>query len=240
MKFGIWYHLRNPERWKQPAQDLYRKTLDQIVAAEKLGYDSVWVSEHHFTDDGYLPSSLLFLAAVAARTTRIRLGTLILLLPLHHPLRVAEDAAVLDILSNGRVDLGVAAGYRVEEFEAFEVPHKSGAVGWTKPSKSCSDPGERHNSRRRLPISHLRTYRLHRNRFNRADRRFGWAANHALRFVVPRGSVAISCRRHRRNLMWSKPITPLCASMAVTLTTSASKAFPPCFARKIPLVRGKN
>jgi probable F420-dependent oxidoreductase len=124
MKFGIWYHLRNPGRWKQPAQDLYRKTLDQIVAAEKLGYDSVWVSEHHFTDDGYLPSSLLFLAAVAARTTRIRLGTLILLLPLHHPLRVAEDAAVLDILSSGRVDLGVAAGYRVEEFEAFEVAHK--------------------------------------------------------------------------------------------------------------------
>ena len=106
MKFGIWYYLRNPERWKQPAQGLYRKTLDQIVAAEKLGYDSVWVSEHHFTDDGYMPSSLLFLAAVAARTTRIRLGTLILLLPLHHPLRVAEDAAVLDILSNGRVDLG--------------------------------------------------------------------------------------------------------------------------------------
>jgi hypothetical protein len=75
--------------------------------------------------------------------------------------------------------------------------------------------------------------RKHPNRFNRADRQFGWAANHAPRFVVQRGSVAISCRRHRRNLMWSKPTTPPCSSMAVTLTTSASRALPPCFARKI-------
>ncbi|MBA3887799.1 MAG: LLM class flavin-dependent oxidoreductase [Acidobacteria bacterium] len=124
MRFGLWYHLRNPTPWKQPSVQLYADTLAQIEAAEPLGYDSVWTSEHHFVEDGYLPSSLLFLAAVAARTSRVRLGTLILLLPLHHPLRVAEDAAVLDLISNGRVDLGVAAGYRVEEFEAFQVPHK--------------------------------------------------------------------------------------------------------------------
>lgn len=124
MKFGIWYHLRNPEAWRQPPEQLYRQTLGQIVKAESLGFDSVWVSEHHFTEDGYLPSLLLFLAAAAARTTRLRLGTSILLLPLHHPLRVAEDAAVLDIISGGRLDLGVAVGYRVEEFSGFQVPRR--------------------------------------------------------------------------------------------------------------------
>lgn len=124
MRFGVWYHLRNPQRWRQPPAELYAQTLEQIVAAEALGFDSTWTSEHHFTDDDYLPSSLLFLAAVATRTTRLRLGTLILLLPLHQPLRVAEDAAVLDLISGGRLDLGVAAGYRVEEFEVFGVPHR--------------------------------------------------------------------------------------------------------------------
>ena len=100
------------------------ETLEQIERSEALGYDSIWVSEHHFTEDGYLPSGLLFLAAVAARTRRVRLGTLVLLLPLHHPLRVAEDAAVLDLISGGRVDLGVAAGYRAEELRAFGVAAK--------------------------------------------------------------------------------------------------------------------
>jgi probable F420-dependent oxidoreductase len=123
VRFGLWYHLRNPKPWERPAAGLYGDVLAQIQAAEELGYDSVWTSEHHFVEDGYLPSSLLFLAAAAARTRRVRLGTLILLLPLHHPLRVAEDAAVLDIISQGRLDLGVAAGYRIEEFDAFQVPH---------------------------------------------------------------------------------------------------------------------
>lgn len=123
MRFGLWYHLRNPAPWQQPPDRLYAETLDQIVMAEELGYHSVWASEHHFTDDAYLPSSLVWLSAVAARTARVRLGTLILLLPLHDPLRVAEDAAVVDLISGGRLDLGVAAGYRVREFEAFGVAH---------------------------------------------------------------------------------------------------------------------
>jgi probable F420-dependent oxidoreductase len=123
VRFGVWYHFRNPPRWSIPWDRLYSETLEHIVHAEELGYDSVWTSEHHFAEDGYLPSSLLLLAAVASRTRTVRLGTLVLLLPLHHPLRVAEDAAVLDILSGGRLDLGVAAGYRVEEFRGFQVPH---------------------------------------------------------------------------------------------------------------------
>ena len=123
MKFGLWYHLRNPPQWRQSWHDLYADALDQIGSAETLGFDSIWTSEHHFVEDGYLPSTLLFLAGAAGRTRRVRLGTLVLLLPLHDPIRVAEDTAVLDLLSGGRVDLGVGAGYRVGEFEGFGVPH---------------------------------------------------------------------------------------------------------------------
>ena len=123
MKFGLWYHFRNPAPWRRPWEHLYAEVLEQIAWADELGYDSMWTSEHHFVDDGYLPSSLVRLAAVAARTERMRLGTLILLLPLHHPLRIAEDAAVVDVLSGGRLDLGVSVGYRVKEFEGFETPH---------------------------------------------------------------------------------------------------------------------
>jgi alkanesulfonate monooxygenase SsuD/methylene tetrahydromethanopterin reductase-like flavin-dependent oxidoreductase (luciferase family) len=105
----------------QDPPTLSRKILDQIVRGEELGWDDVWVSEHHFVDDDYLPSVLTMLAAIAARTTRVRIGTGILLLPLHDPIRVAEDAAVVDVLSAGRPELGFGAGYRVEELAAWGV-----------------------------------------------------------------------------------------------------------------------
>jgi len=93
--------------------------VDQIVWAESLGYGSVWLSEHHFVEDGYTPSPLVLAAAVAVRTDRVRIGTSLVVLPLHDPVRVAEDAATVSILSGGRFELGVAQGYRLEEFEAF-------------------------------------------------------------------------------------------------------------------------
>jgi alkanesulfonate monooxygenase SsuD/methylene tetrahydromethanopterin reductase-like flavin-dependent oxidoreductase (luciferase family) len=119
IRFGLWYDFRNPKQWKRPFEELYRDTVAQAVEAEKLGYESVWLTEHHFVDDGYAPSPLVIAAAIAAQTTRLRLSTSLMLLPLHDPVRLAEDSAALSILSDGRFDLGVGLGYRAIEFEAF-------------------------------------------------------------------------------------------------------------------------
>src|SRR6266487_1699985 len=121
LSFGLWYDFRNPERWRQSWPRLYQETIEQAAWAESLGFGSIWLSEHHFTDDGYMPSLFPMLAALAMRTTRVRLGTAVLLAPLHHPLRLAEDAAVVDVLSGGRLDQGVAPGYRAREFALLGV-----------------------------------------------------------------------------------------------------------------------
>ena len=114
--FGLWYSLRNPARWARPITEVYDQTLRQIAWAETIGYDDVWLTEHHFCEDAHAPSILPLCAAVAVRTSKIRIGTSVLLLPLYHPVRVAEDAATIDILSHGRFELGVGVGYRPEEF----------------------------------------------------------------------------------------------------------------------------
>jgi alkanesulfonate monooxygenase SsuD/methylene tetrahydromethanopterin reductase-like flavin-dependent oxidoreductase (luciferase family) len=124
MQFGLLYDFRNPSRWRVSNERLYAQTIEQMVYAEQLGFDSVWISEHHFVDDGYCPSLLTMAAHVAARTSRVRIGTSVLLLPFHDPLRVAEDANTVDILSGGRLDLGIGLGYRAEEFEAFGFPRR--------------------------------------------------------------------------------------------------------------------
>ena len=93
--------------------------VEEVVAADRLGFDGVWLSEHHLTGDGMLPSPLVMAGVLAARTSRIRVGTNILVLPLHHPLQVAEDAAVVDLVSGGRLALGVGQGYSEREFAAF-------------------------------------------------------------------------------------------------------------------------
>ena len=124
VRFGLYYDFRNPPDRRQDPTRLYGGILDQIARAEELGWDDVWISEHHFCDDDYLPSVFPVAAAIAARTRRIRIGTAILILPFHDPLRVAEDAAVVDILSGGRLELGVGAGYRAEEFAGFGMDPK--------------------------------------------------------------------------------------------------------------------
>lgn len=98
----------------------YRLAAAQVVHAERLGFDSAWVAQHHFHgDEGGLPAPMVFLAHAAAQTSRIRLGTGIITLPLELPVRVAEDASVLDLLSGGRLEVGVGAGGNPTAFNAF-------------------------------------------------------------------------------------------------------------------------
>jgi probable F420-dependent oxidoreductase len=100
----------------------YRETIELVRLAESVGFDSAWVSEHHGASDGYLPSLLVMLGAFAAATSTIRLGTGVILTPFHDPLRLAEDAAVVDQLSGGRLTIGLGIGWREEEFRMFGVP----------------------------------------------------------------------------------------------------------------------
>jgi probable F420-dependent oxidoreductase len=118
LSFGIHYSCQSPEReWER----IYRATIQQVQEAEALGFESISVAEHHFLPDGWIPTPMTFLGALAAVTQEIKLTTNIVILPLHHPITVAEQAAVLDLVSGGDFRLGVSIGWRDEEFDAFSV-----------------------------------------------------------------------------------------------------------------------
>jgi probable F420-dependent oxidoreductase len=123
--FGLWYDFRQKLPFAQAYGDFYAECLEEVEEGESLDFSHVWLSEHHFVDDGYLPSPLVMAAAIAARTETMRIGTNVLLLPMHHPLRVAEDAAVVDLISGGRFTLGVGLGYVLHEFETLGFYRKN-------------------------------------------------------------------------------------------------------------------
>ena len=120
LKFGLYSSIANPPHGEQ-----LDRCIDEVIAeaqlAEASGFDSCFFGEHHQDQDGFLPSPLIVATAVAARTTRLRVGTSVILLPLHHPVHVAEDVVTLDLVSKGRVILGVGIGYQPADFRAFSV-----------------------------------------------------------------------------------------------------------------------
>ena len=121
MKLGLYFDLRNPAPWARPWPEVYGRALDLVVEVERLGAASVWFSEHHLFTDGYLPQPLTFAASAAARTSRVRIGTAVLVAALRPAALVAEEAAVIDQISGGRLELGIGAGYSVPEYELYNT-----------------------------------------------------------------------------------------------------------------------
>lgn len=128
LTFGMQFDFRNPPQYLKPWASFYAETLEFIQWIEKLGFDYACMSEHHCADDGYIPSPIVAGSAVAAKTSKIKITTAIALAPFYHPVRLAEDCAVLDIISNGRMELGLGLGYKPDEFAGYGVnPKERGA-----------------------------------------------------------------------------------------------------------------
>ena len=147
VRFGLWYDFRNPPQWRQSPERLYGEILDQIVWGENNGFDDVWLSEHHFIEDGYLPSILPIAAAIAARTKRIRIASGVLLLPFHNPVRLAEDIAVVDVISGGRFELGAGVGYKARRVRKLRRTFQGARFAHQRNSRDRSPSsrwGDRH------------------------------------------------------------------------------------------------
>ena len=124
LRVGVCYDFRNPPDSGVSDQTLYAEIMQQVQWLETVGCDLVWFTEHHFVDDGYLPSWIPVAGAMSAVTSHIRFGTDICLMPFNHPIRLAEDLAVLDNLSGGRVEVGL----RAARISWFRVPRESSGI----------------------------------------------------------------------------------------------------------------
>ncbi|MCB1509698.1 MAG: LLM class flavin-dependent oxidoreductase [Hyphomicrobiaceae bacterium] len=126
MKVGILLTSHpDPKTEPYPHHAVHERVTNEVIAAEELGYDSVWIAEHHFSNKyGILPDPFAYLAYLAGKTSRIKLSAGVMVVPLHHPMRIVENAAFVDILSNGRFQLGLGSGYRPYEFEGLGVDYE--------------------------------------------------------------------------------------------------------------------
>lgn len=125
LRFGVVHDFRSPPGSEVGLPQVYAEVMDQVRLVDQWGLDLVWFTEHHFLEDGHLPNFVPVAGAVAAITENVRISTDILLAPLAHPVRLAEDLAVLDNLSGGRMELGLGMGYAAHEFAGFGVPQKN-------------------------------------------------------------------------------------------------------------------
>jgi alkanesulfonate monooxygenase SsuD/methylene tetrahydromethanopterin reductase-like flavin-dependent oxidoreductase (luciferase family) len=125
VRFGMLADFSGPSQYVSSFTDWWRQLLDLLRYGEELGFDGVWIGEHHFNNDGFAASPLLMAAALARETTTLRLASYVALLPLYNALRLAEEAAAVDVISGGRLEFGVGLGYRQMEMDAFGVQRES-------------------------------------------------------------------------------------------------------------------
>jgi alkanesulfonate monooxygenase SsuD/methylene tetrahydromethanopterin reductase-like flavin-dependent oxidoreductase (luciferase family) len=128
MDFGTFLLLQSPSA--RASLEIYARGVEIAQAAEALGFRNVWLAEHHFSTYGYLSRPAQLATYIAAKTTRLRVGTAVIVVPLHHPLVIAEEIATLDLLSGGRLDVGLGRGYQHYEFERFGLELDSGRARW--------------------------------------------------------------------------------------------------------------
>ena len=128
MNFGTFLLMQSPSA--RPSQEIYTRALDMAQMAETLGFKNVWLAEHHFSTYGYLSRPAQLATYIAAKTTTLRVGTAVIVVPLHHPLVVAEEIATLDLLAGGRVDIGLGRGYQHYEFERLGLELDTARARW--------------------------------------------------------------------------------------------------------------
>ena len=128
MNFGTFLLMQSPSA--RPSREIYARAVETAQAAETLGFNNIWLAEHHFSTYGYLSRPVQLATYIAARTTRLRVGTAVIVVPLHHPLVVAEEIATLALLAPDRLDIGLGRGYQHYEFERFGLELESGRARW--------------------------------------------------------------------------------------------------------------
>src|SRR5947209_19212646 len=128
MDFGTFLLMQSPSA--RTSQEIYSRGVEVAQAAEALGFRNVWLAEHHFSTYGYLSRPAQLATYIAAKTTRLRVGTAVIVVPLHHPLVVAEEIATLDLLAGGRVDIGLGRGYQHYEFERLGLELDTARARW--------------------------------------------------------------------------------------------------------------
>jgi alkanesulfonate monooxygenase SsuD/methylene tetrahydromethanopterin reductase-like flavin-dependent oxidoreductase (luciferase family) len=208
MRFGTYFFLQaTPDR--TPAAILTEE-LDQMVLSERLGFDAVWLTEHHFSDYGLSAAPSVLAASLAARTSRVSIGTAVYVLPFHNPIRLAEETATLDILSGGRLVVGIGRGNRPLEFVGYEIVQDESRSrmeegldvllqAWTQPSVTFHG---QHWNLDRIPVQPQPLQKPHPPVAVAAisDASVTWAAEHGLRILSSGLGTPLPALKHLRDL----------------------------------------